>query len=107
MSLQTAKSGTRATKVSLGLVGQTFAKLRSGTKTTSTDGGPLDPDTPCFRVILQADPDNQNDVFVGGRDGCHYELNAGDSVTLLINNLNKVYVQADSGTPTVNWLVFS
>ena len=108
MSLHTAKSGERGAKVALGLVGQTFAKMRSGTMSPATSGGPLAADTPCFRVILQADPDNGgDDVMVGGRDGCHYQLEAGDSVELLINNLNKIYVLAASGSPVVNWIVFS
>jgi len=102
-----ASSGTRGSKLKLGMVGQTFAKLRSGTKTVGATCAPIADSTPCWRVVLQADPNNGqgDDVLVGGRDGCHYQLQAGDSVEILINNLDKIYASAVAGSPVINWLV--
>lgn len=61
----------------------------------------------CQEVRLQADPDNGAvDVFVGNVAVQPYQLNAGDEITVRINNVNKIFIQAPAGAPVVNWLAW-
>jgi len=61
----------------------------------------------CTEVQLQADPDNgQVDVFVGNAAVQPYQLTAGATVLIRINNILKVFIQAPAGAPVVNWLAW-
>lgn len=103
MSGNLAKSGTHQ----LELIGETYDALICGQRQVlSTSQVPLTADsTPCFSVLLQAALDNTAYVYVGNEtQGCYIELDAGATVTIPINDLNKVYVRAASGTQFVNWI---
>lgn len=64
-------------------------------------------------IVVQADPANTANVYVGGQlqngfdgpvGGQHIVLTPGDSVSFPISNRNLVYVRSASGTQTVNYL---
>jgi len=60
--------------------------------------------TPIMEVIIQNDPDSQEAVFVGNQYGQHWQLAAGASITIPINNLALIYVASVGGTARVNWM---
>lgn len=91
------------------LTGETYDGLTGGTiQTTGVKQIPLSPTPiPCWQVTLQASLTNQDIVYVGGggASGCHVELNAGGSIDIPINDVNKVYIRdGGNGAQTVNWL---
>lgn len=60
---------------------------------------------PCFQVMLQASPANNDYVAVGNlAQGCHIRLVPGAMVTIPIDDVNKVFVRAGSGTQAVFWM---
>ena len=87
---------------SIGLVGHNTTGLGHGvTVTTTTDTTVLASSTACKWVILQAQTDNTDQVAVGasGVDatvatGNGILLAPGDSITLLVDNLADVYIDA-------------
>ena len=60
--------------------------------------------TPILEVLVQNDPDSGEAVFVGDRRRQTFQLSAGASVTIPVNDLSTVYVSSAGGTATVNWL---
>lgn len=60
---------------------------------------------PCAEVIVQNDPSNAvgQDIYVGNSTSQSMRLKPGDSEIVPINDVNKVYVKAVTGTPRVNW----
>lgn len=63
---------------------------------------------PCFQVLVQAEPTNDDFVAVGNSSqGCHVRLAPGAAITIPINDVNKVYVRAESGTQAVHWLAMT
>lgn len=67
------------------------AALNSGTSLAVTE------------VIVQADPDNTDSVFIGNATSQSIELLPGAVYAMPISNVNKLYAKAKSGTQTVNW----
>ena len=61
--------------------------------------------TPCRAVVLQADPDNAQDIFIGDEDSQPMQLVAGQSLSLRVPNLNRVFAKSASGTMILNWLL--
>lgn len=88
--------------------------LTAGRQTVTTAGTAVQLSstaTPCREVVITAETDNTGIVVVGGsavvaslstRKGI--PLSAGDSITLEINNLNKVYLDATVSTDGVTYL---
>jgi len=105
MSGDCRKSGAH---LKLLLTGETYDGLRAGTRDTGGDEDqvPLsDVSIPCWQVMLQASFSNAGLVLVGSQaDGCFVELNAGGSVDIPINNVNKVFINDEGAVQTVNWL---
>jgi len=58
-------------------------------------------------VLLQADPDNSSRLFIGSSGSQVIALDAGDAISLPIDNLNKIYAKAETGSQLINWLVRS
>lgn len=55
-------------------------------------------------VVIQADPDNTGDVFVGDVNGQFVQLTPGQSVGLAVKNLNEVYVKGSANNQAVNYV---
>lgn len=61
----------------------------------------------CKAVLLQADPDNTSDIFVGDATNQPIQLLPGQSVSLPVANTNQVYHKTASGTATLNVLAIT
>ena len=69
-----------------------------------TNPAPLtEEDIPCQEVLVQADPGNDDILRIGSADGQYVALDAGQSYSRPVTNVNQIYVVADSGTQTANW----
>ena len=90
----------------LNLVGEVYDSMQCGTRTVNTAQVPLTTDSiVCWQVIVQASRTNTQYLRIGNsKQGCYFELAAGQAITIPINNLNKVYVRSESGTQTVSWI---
>lgn len=69
-----------------------------------TTGEPLGADTECSEVLVQAKNANTGTLFVGDVDAQTFELTAGQSITVPIDNVNKVYVKASVANQGANWI---
>ncbi len=59
----------------------------------------------CLEVIVQNDPGSANIVYIGNElQGQYFALSAGESITIPINDLNKVHARTDGGAATVNFI---
>lgn len=77
-----------------------YSVVVSGELAGATSATPF-PDVPCRLVVLKALSDNAGSVYVGGAGvtvpngstdtTSGLQLNAGEQVTLYIDNLNKLY----------------
>lgn len=54
-------------------------------------------------VLVQADPNNAQDVFVGNENSQSVQLIPGATEAILIDQPNKIFIRADAGTQRVNW----
>ena len=76
--------------------------LSAGTTSISTAIGQLST-TACFGALIQNDPDNTMDIFVGTTGAQTIQLVPGQALSLAISNVGQVWARASSGTATVNW----
>lgn len=93
----------------LTLTGETYDEMRTDTVQVGQQQTALSAaSVPCFAVIVQADPGNGQNVVVGNQfnNGPVIVMEAGDTFTLPINDVSKVYARSVAGTQTVNWLAF-
>lgn len=56
----------------------------------------------CRSVLLQADPDNTVDVFIGDATNQVWQLVPGQALSLPVSNTNQIYHKVASGTATLN-----
>ena len=77
--------------------------LYDGTKSIGSTAEELGSDQDVLELMIQADPDNTEDIFVGNATSQSVKLKPGQSYEMSMANLNLVYVKADSGTQTVNY----
>lgn len=104
-----SKSG-HANNLRLMLVGETYDEMRVGRASISgiSQVQLTTENIPCFAVLLQASEDNSQVVYIGNdKDGCYFELPSGGSVTIPINNVNKIFCLPASGTQIVNWIAMT
>ena len=87
--------------------GGVSATLYAGTLTTSTTPAALAASQAVSEVVVQNDPDNTIDVLIGNASAQTVQLAPGDSITVPVDNLSKLYVVAASGAPVVNYLARS
>lgn len=59
----------------------------------------------CLSILIQADPDNTDDIFVGDSAAQPIQLLAGGSMTLGITDPRKIFAKSASGTQTLNLLL--
>lgn len=58
----------------------------------------------CREVMVQNDPDNAGNLYVGTSSNQYIRLTPGQAVTLPLISLNLIYVRMSTGTGSVNWL---
>lgn len=82
--------------------------LTAGSKQLSTSAVQLSStNIPCHKVYIQNPVGSVATAIVGDSSNQVWQIVAGDSFTLEIDNVNKVYAKSASLTPTINWLVVS
>lgn len=82
-----------------------FTLFANSTTVSGTTAVPLTAQQPCTEVIIQADPGNSVNVYLGNSSAQPLVLSAGASLTLPVVNLNLIYVALHSGTSAqLNWL---
>ena len=77
--------------------------LYDGSLTVATAAAVLAPSQTCSEVLVQADPGNTKDIRVGNATSQSIVLQAGQSESLQVNNVNLIYVAAVSGSQKVNY----
>lgn len=82
---------------------ETYDTLHCGRNTTAGVHPLANIGARIWQVILQADPDNGATVLVGNATQQYWELAPGATLTVPIDNTNKVYVNITAGD-AVNWL---
>lgn len=81
--------------------------LYAGTLTATTTAAPVTVTQACAETVVQADPNNLVDVFVGNSATQPVQLVPGGTVTMAVANANLVWVRSASATAVVNWLARS
>jgi len=61
----------------------------------------------CLEVLVQNDPDSAATAYIGNEFGQYVALPAGDSITVPINNVNRIYARAGAGGATINWIAMT
>ena len=92
------------------LGGQTYEGMHTGTiVVTAANAVAISAVTAgCFEVLVQADPDNDDNVLIGNNtQGCTIRLTAGSAITIPINDVEKIMARAVAGTQRVNWLAMT
>ncbi len=56
----------------------------------------------CLSILIQADPDNTDDVFIGSSAAQVIQLLAGGSMTSGVTDPSKIFAKSASGTQTLN-----
>ena len=61
----------------------------------------------CLEVLVQNDSGSANIAYIGNEFGQYVGLAAGESITIPINDLNKVYAGAPGGAATINFIAMT
>lgn len=77
--------------------------LIDGTLTCTAVAVPLTSNADVNSVLVQADPDNSQNVFVGNSASQSVQLAPGGTETIPVNQPSKIYVRAASDTQRVNF----
>lgn len=81
------------------------ATLEAGENTSvTTSAAILAADTEISNVIIQAHPDNSDYILVGNATGQYVIVYPAQSISIDIGNLNLIYLKANTGTQTVNYI---
>lgn len=76
-----------------------IASLTSAAQAIATE-----PQASIREVLVQADPANSTNVCVGTASAQYVVLTPGQSISLPLNSLTRIYVKMASATGAVNWL---
>ena len=100
------------TKIERGAVQRTAGAYDSmfvGTKGVSYPGAPVwQEQKPILEVVLQNDPSSQSNILIGNEFGQYVVIVPGASITVPINNLNRVYAATAPGnSATLNWIAMT
>lgn len=81
-----------------------FDTLQDGTNASvgTTAAQVTTTDVIATSVLIQADPDNTDDIFLGNATSQSVQLQPGQSIAVQINNVNKLYAKSASGTQRAN-----
>lgn len=74
-----------------------------GTASVSTTATALGSNV-AYQVLLQADPDNANDIFIGNSISQPFQLVPGSALNLPVGNTTEIYHKTASGSATLNWI---
>ncbi len=77
----------------------------AGTLTATTTAAALGATRASSEVLVQADPDNTVDVFIGDATVQPVQLTPGQAITVLASDIALVFVKTASATAAVNYLV--
>jgi hypothetical protein len=61
----------------------------------------------CLEVLVQNDPSSAVNVYVGPATAQYVVLVPGASITIPINNVNRIWAGTDGGAATVNWIAMT
>lgn len=78
--------------------------LYDGTKALTTVAAAIAASQAVREVLIQNDPDNTIDIFVGNATSQSIQLKPGQSIVIPVSNLATVFAKSASGTPTLNYL---
>jgi hypothetical protein len=80
--------------------------LIAGEKTVADLNIPesLAADVACHSVTVQAKAENTQSVYLGNANGQYFELPAGASISIPVNNLNLVFIKVQVNNEGVNYL---
>lgn len=62
-------------------------------------------DIDCIAVLVQSDPNNTEDIFLGDSANQHIQLTPGTSLSLDISNTSMLFARAASSSADLNYLV--
>src|SRR5947209_17173130 len=91
----------REHKMSVVLHPLTFGTVNQSTTPAALNGGVS---LPCAAVLVQCDPDNSNDLFVGDGGSQPLQLKPGQAARFEIVDAALLYVAAAGGTQRANWV---
>lgn len=81
------------------------AIVKVGSVTGAVGGTQVSSDTQVIReVVVQADPDNTENLFIGNSTTRSIQLNPGAAITLPVRDLSKLYVSSAGGAAVANFL---
>lgn len=62
----------------------------------------------CFQVIVQNSASSAATAYIGNAlNGQYFELAAGESITIPINDLNKIHAGTAGGAATINFIAMT
>ncbi|MDD4802305.1 MAG: hypothetical protein PHF24_05105 [Syntrophomonas sp.] len=79
--------------------------IPTGQKTNiGTSAVPLGSGQLCRELLIQSDPDNENNILVGNATAQYICLVPGAFFSTKVSNINLIYVRSVAGTGKVNWI---
>lgn len=104
VGLKSSELNIEATTKNLFVKEVTSTGITTGQITVNTTPQALGVSTPCREVLIQAPITNSATVKIGNSTAQYIELAPGDSISIPIDNINKIYAVTSTGTETINWL---
>ena len=84
---------------------ETFDKLYLDTLTGNGELVQLSADYyVVYQILIQADPANASNVYIGNNLQQVFALTPGSSITIPFGDLTTIYVRFAAGTDVVNWM---
>lgn len=80
------------------------ATLYAGTAALTTVAAAIATTQAINEVVIQSDPDNVVDVFIGNATAQPLQLKPGWAITIPVSNLATIYAKTASGTASLNYI---
>ena len=81
------------------------AEIVTGSVTATVTAAALGGSGQVIRVLIQSDPDNSVDVFIGSASSQPIQLTPGQSIPIEGHQLSNIFLKAASGTATINYFL--
>lgn len=78
--------------------------LYAGTATATTTAAALAASQVVSELVVQCDPDNAVDCFVGNSTAQTIQLKPGQSLSVPVDNVSRLFVKTASSTAAVNYM---